>query len=65
MKDQLFQINLISEKQGGYTVVVPQLPGCVSYGASIEEAKKNISQAIELHLENIKERGNKSIDNFY
>ncbi|MFA6551374.1 MAG: type II toxin-antitoxin system HicB family antitoxin [Patescibacteria group bacterium] len=55
MENKTFQINLISEKEGGYTVTVPQLPGCVSYGETIEEAKKNIQEAIALHLANIKE----------
>lgn len=48
-----YQINLIPEKEGGYTVLVPLLPGCVSYGKTIEEATKNAKEAIELHLENL------------
>ena len=52
-KDYSYQINLIREKEGGYTVLVPSLPGCVSYGATIEEATKNAAEAIELHLENL------------
>jgi predicted RNase H-like HicB family nuclease len=44
---------LIPEEEGGYTVVVPLLPGCVSYGATIEEATANAREAIELHLENL------------
>jgi len=41
MTNQSFQIDLISEQEGGYTVVVPQLPGCISFGQTIEEAKNN------------------------
>ena len=48
-----YQINLIPEKEGGYTVLVPSLPGCVSYGQTIEEATQNAAEAIELHLENL------------
>ncbi|HUY15382.1 MAG TPA: type II toxin-antitoxin system HicB family antitoxin [Terriglobia bacterium] len=48
-----YQINLIPEPEGGYTVLVPLLPGCVSYGESIEEAAANAREAIELHLENL------------
>ncbi len=48
-----YQINLIPEAEGGYTVIVPALPGCVSYGASVEEAVQNAREAIELHLENL------------
>lgn len=48
-----YQINLISEPEGGYTVLVPLLPGCISYGASIEEATANAKEAIKLHLQNL------------
>lgn len=48
-----YQINLVPEKEGGYTVLVPTLPGCVSYGSTIEEATENVREAITLHLENL------------
>jgi len=48
-----YQINLIPEREGGYTVIVPLLPGCVSYGKTVEEATQNATKAIELHLENV------------
>ena len=37
--------------EGGYTVSVPALPGCLSEGDSREEALQNIREAIELYLE--------------
>ena len=37
--------------EGGYTVYVPSLPGCISEGESAEEALTNIREAIELYLE--------------
>ncbi len=37
--------------EGGYTVYVPSLPGCVSEGDTEEEALVNIREAIELYLE--------------
>jgi predicted RNase H-like HicB family nuclease len=43
------------EPEGGYTAVVPSLPGCVTYGKSLEEAKKMAKEAIELYLESLKE----------
>jgi predicted RNase H-like HicB family nuclease len=52
-KEYSYQINLIPEEEGGYTVLVPLLPGCVSYGATVEEATANAREAIELHLENL------------
>lgn len=39
------------EKEGGYSVWVPELPGCASQGKTFEEALKNIKEAIELYLE--------------
>lgn len=40
---------------GGYTVTVPSLPGCISEGDSREKAIENIKEAIALHLEPIDE----------
>ena len=40
-------------EEGGYTVLVPSLPGCISEGETVEEALKNIQEAIELYLEPI------------
>ena len=37
--------------EGGYTVFVPTLPGCISQGDTREEALGNIREAIELHME--------------
>lgn len=37
--------------EGGYTVYVPGLPGCISEGDTREEALKNIKEAIELYLD--------------
>ncbi len=38
-------------EEGGYTVIVPTLPGCISEGDSREEALANVREAIELCLE--------------
>jgi predicted RNase H-like HicB family nuclease len=37
--------------EGGYTVFVPALPGCISEGDTLEQAKENILEAIALYLE--------------
>jgi predicted RNase H-like HicB family nuclease len=37
--------------EGGYTVYVPSLPGCITEGETLEEALLNIQEAIELYLE--------------
>ena len=39
------------EKAGGFSVWVPDLPGCASQGESFEEALGNIREAIELYLD--------------
>ena len=39
--------------EGGFTVYVPSLPGCISEGDTEEEAINNIKEAIELYLEPI------------
>jgi len=49
-----YRILLKKEPEGGYTVTVPSLPGCVTYGKSIEEAIEMAKEAIELYLESLK-----------
>lgn len=51
-----FEVILEPQEEGGYTVYVPSLPGCVSQGETVEEAMANIKEAIELYLESYKER---------
>ncbi len=45
------KIMLEEQDEGGFTVYVPSLPGCVSQGENIEDALKNIREAIELYFE--------------
>ncbi|CAD7767218.1 MAG: HicB_like antitoxin of bacterial toxin-antitoxinsystem [Candidatus Argoarchaeum ethanivorans] len=52
-----YRILLRKEPEGGYTVIVPSLPGCVTYGDSIEEAIKMGKEAIKLYVESLKEHG--------
>lgn len=51
-----FQVIFIQQDEGGFTVEVPDLPGCISEGDTLEEAQKNIAEAIELYLETLVER---------
>ena len=44
-------------EEGGYWAEAPALPGCYSQGESIEETIKNIREAIEAHIEALKEEG--------
>lgn len=41
--------------EGGYTVYVPSLPGCISEGDTLDEARANIREAIALYSEPIDE----------
>jgi len=45
------KIMLEEQKEGGYTVYVPSLPGCISQGETVDEAIANIKEAIGLYLE--------------
>ena len=55
MKVLNHRILLRKEAEGGYAVIVPSLPGCVTYGNSIEEAIEMAKEAIELYIESLKE----------
>lgn len=45
------------QEEGGFTVYVPALPGCVSQGETEDEALVNIKEAADLYLESLKARG--------
>jgi predicted RNase H-like HicB family nuclease len=49
------KIILEPSEEGGYTAIVPCLPGCISEGDTKEEALKNIREAIELYLEPVED----------
>lgn len=45
------RVVLEPSEDGGYTALVPSLPGCISEGDTKEKALENIREAIELYLE--------------
>ena len=47
----LFKVLFEPSDEGGYTAFVPALPGCISEGNTLDEARQNIREAIELYLE--------------
>ena len=49
------RVVLEPSEDGGYTVYVPSLPGCISEGDTREEALENIREAIELYLETVED----------
>lgn len=57
MKVLNYRIFLRKEPEGGYTVTVPSLPGCVTYGETIDEAVKMAKEAIELYIETLAAQG--------
>lgn len=52
-----FQVCFEPEEEGGYHAYVPALPGCHSYGRTIEEAERNIKEAIALYIDGLKKHG--------
>lgn len=57
-KPAAYQFSVVIEPdEEGFHVFVPALPGCHSFGESIEEARKNIIEAIELHVDGLVENG--------
>jgi len=52
-----YKILLHKEPEGSYTVSVPALPGCITFGETVEHAIQMAKEAIELYIEELKERG--------
>ena len=48
---------VIEQTETGYSAYSPDLPGCVSTGATREEAAQNMREAIEFHLDRLKLEG--------
>jgi predicted RNase H-like HicB family nuclease len=58
MKFYTFAIVIEREEQDeGYLAYSPTLPGCFSNGKSIEEARRNIREAIQQHIESLLAHG--------
>jgi len=56
LKKRLLKYTVIytEEPEGGFTVSVPSLPGCVTYGKDLKEASKMAKDAIKLYLESLR-----------
>ena len=48
---------VIERAENNYSAYVPDLPGCVATGATIQETEKEIREAIELHIAGLREDG--------
>ena len=49
------RVILEPSEEGGYTVTVPALPGCISEGDSVDDALANVREAIDLYLEPVED----------
>ena len=49
-----YNIILRPEGKSGFTVIVPSLPGCVTYGRNLSEAKKMAADAIKAYIASLK-----------
>jgi antitoxin HicB len=58
-----YKLLLHKEAEGGFTVSVPALPGCITYGEDVDEAISMAKEAIELYIEELRERGEAIPDN--
>jgi predicted RNase H-like HicB family nuclease len=52
-----YTILLQPEAEGGYTVTAPALPGLVTYGEDLEDARRMAAEAIEAYLESLHKDG--------
>ena len=52
-----YKIMLHKEPDGGYTVTVPALPGCITYGENVDEAIAMAKDAIDIYIEELQSRG--------
>jgi len=53
-KNLYYNVIFRPEPEGGFTVVVPSLPGCVTYGKDLKEAKKMSIDAINVYVASLK-----------
>lgn len=52
-----YTVQFIPAPEGGYSVNVPSLPGCISEGRTFEETERNAHEVIELYLESLLAHG--------
>jgi antitoxin HicB len=57
MKVLSYRTVLRREPEGGYTVTVPSLPGCVTYGETVDHAIVMTREAIELYIDSLRAHG--------
>lgn len=59
MQNKTYKILLTKEPEGAYTVTVPALPGCVTYGENVDHAISMGREAIELYIAHLRDKNQK------
>ena len=54
MKINRYNVTFKPEPEGGFTVIVPSLPGCVTYGKDLIEARAMVKDAIKTYITSLK-----------
>ena len=57
MKELSYTLVFRPEPEGGFTVIVPALPGCITYGKTLDEAKNMAIDAIQGYIASLKKHG--------
>jgi len=57
-----YKVMLHKAAEGGFTVTVPMLPGCITEGDTLDEAIEMAKEAIELYIEELVSRGEEVAD---
>ena len=57
-----YRVILKPEPEGGFTAIVPSLPGCVTFGSDLQEAKEMAKDAIKAYLESLKKHSEPVLD---
>ena len=50
-------VAVIEKANGNYSAYVPDLPGCIATGVTVEETERLIREAIQFHLDGLREEG--------
>jgi predicted RNase H-like HicB family nuclease len=48
---------VVEKTENNYSAYVPDLPGCIATGATVEDVQQNIREAIAMHMEGLREDG--------
>lgn len=56
-KIRTYRVHLKKEPEGTYSVFVPTLPGCITFGETIDEAMEMAEEAIDLYIDELQSRG--------